>query len=55
MQVSIESTCCQNYGICGEQYITDIRFDDEGNIKSTRLRTMTKPLRGSDDYIRAAR
>jgi Niemann-Pick C1 protein len=53
--VTIESTCCQNYGICGEQYITDVRFDDEGDLVSSRLRVMTKPLRGSEDYIRAAR
>jgi Niemann-Pick C1 protein len=55
MQISIESPCCQNYGICGEQYISDLRFDDEGNLVSTRLRVMTKPLRNSADYIRSAR
>ena len=26
--VTIESNCCQNYGICGEQYITDVRFNN---------------------------
>lgn len=30
MEVSIESSCCQNYGICGEQYISDMRFNDAG-------------------------
>ena len=32
-----------------------MRFDDDGNLVSTRLRTMTKPLRKSEDYIRSAR
>lgn len=55
MEVSIESSCCQNYGICGEQYISDLRFDNSGNLVSSRLRVMTKPLRNSADYIRSAR
>ena len=55
LSVNIESTCCQSYGICGEQYISDLRFDDDGKLKSSRLRVMTKPLRNSKDYIQAAR
>ena len=55
MEVSITSSCCQNYGICGAQYITDLRFDDNGDLVSSRLRVMTKPLRNSDEYTKAAR
>ena len=55
MQVSIESPCCQTYGICGEQYRSDLTFGEDGKLKSTRLRVMHKPLRNSYDYIRAAR
>jgi Niemann-Pick C1 protein len=55
MEIGIESPCCQNYGICGEQYISDLRFDDNGDLVSSRLRVMTKPLRNSKDYIRSAR
>lgn len=56
MEVGIESNCCQNYGICGEQYISDIRTDAEtGKLLSSRLRVMTKPLHNSSEYIRAAR
>lgn len=55
MEIGIESACCQNYGICGEQYISDLRFDDNGELVSSRLRVMTKPLRNSADYIRSAR
>lgn len=55
LDVSISSACCQNYGICGEQYHTDLIFNEEGTLVSSRLRVMHKPLRNSEDYIRAAR
>lgn len=25
--ISIESQCCQSYGICGAQFTTDVVFD----------------------------
>lgn len=55
LSVKITSGCCQSYGICGEQYATDLIFGDDGKLKSSRLRVMHKPLRNSYDYIRAAR
>lgn len=55
LEVSITSTCCQSYGICGEQYSSDLEFDEQGKLISTRLRVMHRPLRNSYDYIRAAR
>jgi Niemann-Pick C1 protein len=54
MAVEIGSSCCQTYGICGEQYNKDISFNDDGTIKSSRLRFMHTPLRKSEDYIKAA-
>jgi Niemann-Pick C1 protein len=54
MATEIGSACCQTYGICGEQYNKDISFNDDGTIRSSRLRFMHVPLRGSDDYIKAA-
>ena len=54
MEVEIGSACCQTYGICGEQYNKDISFNDDGTIKSSRLRFMHTPLRKSEDYIKAA-
>ena len=56
LEVSITSACCQSYGICGEQYSSDLQFDENtGKLISTRLRVMHRPLRNSYDYIRAAR
>ena len=55
LAISIESPCCQSYGICGEQYNKDLIFGKDGKLKSTRLRVMHKPVRNSSDYIRAAR
>ena len=54
MEVEIGSLCCQTYGICGEQFNKDISFNDDGTIRSSRLRFMHTPLRGSEDYIKAA-
>lgn len=55
LSISIDSPCCQSFGICGEQYNKDLIFDDDGKLVSTRLRVMHTPLRNSYDYIRAAR
>jgi Niemann-Pick C1 protein len=43
VQIKVESDCCQRYGICGEQYVTDIQFDDSGVVKATRFRFQHKP------------
>lgn len=55
LDVSIESVCCKKYGICGEQYDTDIIFDDEGNIVTSRFRFQHKALTSQKDYIDALR
>lgn len=54
MDIEIGSPCCQTYGLCGEQFSKDIVFDDDGSIKTSRLRFQHKPLRVSEDYIKAA-
>ena len=38
LDVKINSDCCKKNGICGEQYVYDINFNDEGIIDATRLR-----------------
>jgi Niemann-Pick C1 protein len=55
LEISITSPCCQSYGICGEQYSSDMQFGEDGKLVSTRLRVMHRPLRNSYDYIRSAR
>lgn len=54
MNIQIDSMCCQTYGLCGEQYSKDIIFNDDGSIKTSRLRFQHRPLRASEDYIKAA-
>lgn len=53
VQIKIESDCCQNYGICGEQYIGDIVFNDDGKVVSTRFRFQHTMTYTDDDYTRA--
>jgi Niemann-Pick C1 protein len=48
----VTSKCCQQYGICGEQFISDINFDDDGKVSATRFRFSHTPVRYQDDFIR---
>ena len=52
VNVKISSECCLRYGICGEQFVKDVVFDNEGNIESTRFRFQHPALRTQADYIR---
>ncbi len=52
VQIKIESECCQKYGICGEQFLTDISFDKYGKVSSTRFRFSHTPVLYQDDFIR---
>lgn len=51
VQIKVESACCQQYGICGEQFFTDINFDDNGKVSATRFRFSHTPVRYQDDFI----
>lgn len=51
VEIKILSTCCQSYGICGEQYSGDIIFDDLGTVTATRFRYQNQPLKTQEDYI----
>jgi Niemann-Pick C1 protein len=50
--IKVESDCCQKYGICGEQFVTDISFDKNGKVSATRFRFSHMPVRYQDDFIR---
>ena len=52
VKIGISSDCCLQYGLCGEQYVKDIVFDDDGEIESTRFRFQHPALRVQADYIR---
>ena len=51
--IKIESEWCQNYGICGEQYIGDVVFNKDGKVVSTRFRFQHTMTYVDDDYTRA--
>ena len=51
VKIKIESDCCQKYGICGEQYVSDINFDVNGKVVATRFRYMHTAVRYQDDFI----
>ena len=52
VQIAIESDCCFSYGICGEQYVKDIVFDEAtGDVITTRFRFQHPPLRIQADFI----
>jgi len=51
VKIKVDSTCCQRYGICGEQYVTDIQFDDAGHVSATRFRFQHKPEIYQENFI----
>jgi Niemann-Pick C1 protein len=51
VQIKVTSKCCQSYGICGEQFVTDIKFDDDGKVSATRFRFSHTPVRYQKNFI----
>ena len=49
--IKVESECCQKYGICGEQFVSDVSFDKNGKVSSTRFRFQHTPVHYQDDFI----
>eukprot|EP00826_Nyctotherus_ovalis_P043644 TRINITY_DN4619_c0_g1_i4.p1 TRINITY_DN4619_c0_g1~~TRINITY_DN4619_c0_g1_i4.p1 ORF type:complete len:560 (+),score=182.12 TRINITY_DN4619_c0_g1_i4:107-1786(+) len=52
VKIGIRSECCLRYGLCGEQFVKDIVFDEDGEVETTRFRFFHPPLRIQADYIR---
>lgn len=38
VKISVNSQCCQSYGICGESFAAQINFDDDGVVIATNFR-----------------
>lgn len=53
VKLKIDSECCQQYGICGEQYVGDVVFNQDSKVISTRFRFQHQMTRTDDDYTRA--
>lgn len=52
VQIKVDSRCCQDYGVCGEQYVGDIVFDDKDRVMTTRFRFQHTALKTQTDYIK---
>jgi hypothetical protein len=52
INIKVESECCQKYGICGEQFVSDVSFDKNGKVSSTRFRFQHTPVLYQDDFIK---
>lgn len=51
VKINIETPCCQLFGICGEQYISDIIFNSDGKVTATRFRFQHTPVPSDNDFI----
>lgn len=52
VKIRVTSDCCQKFGICGEQFLTDISFDKNGKVSATRFRFSHTPVHYQEDFIR---
>jgi len=54
LEIPIDGVCCQQYGLCGQQYVSDVKFyndSPESGIEASRLRMQLKPLAQEKDFI----
>ena len=52
VNIEIDGKCCQDYGICGEQFSLDVIFDDLGVVRATRYRFQHQTQKTQEDYIK---
>ena len=52
VKISVESDCCQSFGICGEQFVSDIIFNSDGKVTATRFRFQHTMTYDDNDFIR---
>ena len=51
LKIKIDSKCCNEFAVCGEQYRDDIVFDENGVIEASRFRFFHKPLTVQSVYV----
>lgn len=51
LSVKIDSACCTQSSVCGEPYINDIFFSEDGNIEATRFRFQHVPLKEQKTFV----
>lgn len=53
LEINLDSSCCKKDGLCGEPYKSDIVFNDNGEIETTRFRFYHKALKNQEIYIKS--
>ena len=51
LKIKVDSSCCKNDGLCGEPYVSDIAFNDKGEIEATRFRFYHIALTEQSKYV----
>lgn len=51
LKMKADSYCCKSKAICGEPYVSDITFNENGDIESSRFRFQHVALRNQSIYV----
>ena len=53
LKIKTDDPCCKEDGMCGEPYLNDLAFNDEGEIEASRFRFQHIPLVNQSVYVNA--
>ena len=53
LKIKTDHPCCKEDGMCGEPYLNDISFNDQGEIEASRFRFQHVPLVNQSVYVNA--
>ena len=51
LKIKVDSSCCKNDGLCGEPYVSDIAFNDKGEIEASRFRFYHVALTDQEKFV----
>lgn len=53
LKIKVDSSCCKNDGLCGEPYVSDIAFNDKGEIEASRFRFYHVALNEQQKFVKS--
>lgn len=53
LKIKVDSSCCKIDGLCGEPYVSDISFNDKGEIEASRFRFYHVALTDQEKYVKS--
>ena len=53
LKIKTDDPCCKEDGMCGEPYLNDLAFNDNGEIEASRFRFQHVPLVNQSVYVNA--